>query len=559
MIDKLQLIVRKGATQLEKHKVEPDVTIGCGRSSTNEIVLTDRAVSRFHARFTNEDGTLAVEDLGSMNGTLVNGQTIQAKTPVLPGDIVELGPFEIRLETAKTPSRARIMDVEAPAQLTMHSLSLQDLISSEDPTSIKKGSVPTSAGPAQGTGVDAFFKNIDTVGRRLLSHRPLQEIYQTVIDLTVELLAPDRVALLILEDGSLSTKATHDKGGPAASDIVISKSIAQQAISERHAILSSDAMKDDRFLAQASVADLRIHSAMCVPLWDDTDVIGLLYADNRSVLPFKEDDLKLLTLIGHFAAIKIRETIASEQVAHQKKLEEEMRYAAEIQQNLLPKQKMQVNAITVYGENIPSFEVGGDYFDYFPQKDGQVWAALGDVSGKGLSAAMLMSNLHAMLRAHVEAAPRIADLTTQLNASVFRTTHGERFITLFLARFDPGTGEGAYVNAGHNPPFLLRKDGSIDTLEEGGLFLGSFPECAYERGTFSLGEGETLLLYSDGITEGADESGDMFGEDRLEEFLRANAGEEPEVFVPKLLDTVFAFCENRDPGDDATVLVIQRR
>ncbi|NNE08946.1 MAG: serine/threonine-protein phosphatase, partial [Gemmatimonadetes bacterium] len=289
------------------------------------------------------------------------------------------------------------------------------------------------------------------------------------------------------------------------------------------------------------------------------NVIGLLYSDNRSVLPFKEDDLKLLTLIGHFAAIKIRETIMTEEVARQKKLEEEMRLAAEIQQNLLPKQKMESSAVTVYGENIPSFEVGGDYFDYFPQRDGQVWAALGDVSGKGLSAAMLMSNLHAMLRAHVEASPRLADLTARLNDSVFRTTHGERFITLFLARFDPATGEGAYVNAGHNPPFLLRKDGSIDTLEEGGLFLGSFPECTYDRGTFTLGEGETLLLYSDGITEGADESGEMFGEDRLAAFLRAHAGEEPDVFVPKLLDTVFAFCENRDPGDDATVLVLKRR
>ncbi len=559
MNDKLQLIVRKGATQIEKHKVGPDTVLGCGRSSSNEIVLTDRAVSRFHARFTNENGVLAVEDLGSMNGTIVNGQTIPGKTPVLPGDIVEMGPFEMRLETEKTPSRARVMDVDAPAQLTMHSLSLQDLISSEDPTSIKKGSIPAAAGPAQGTGVDAFFKNIDAVGRRLLSHRPLQEIYQTVIDLTVELLAPDRVALLILDDGSLATKATHDKGGPAAADIVISKSIAQQAIRERQAILSSDAMKDDRFQAQASVADLRIHSAMCVPLWDDKDVIGLLYADNRSVLPFKEDDLKLLTLIGHFAAIKIRETIASEQVARQKKLEEEMRTAAEIQQNLLPKQKLQSSAVTLYGENIPSFEVGGDYFDYFPQSDGQIWAVLGDVSGKGLSAAMLMSNLHAMLHAHVEASPRLADLTTQLNKSVFRITHGERFITFFVARFDPRTGEGAYVNAGHNPPFLLRKDGSIDTLEEGGLFLGSFPECAYERGVFALGEGDTLLLYSDGITEAADESGDMFGEDRLAEFLRAHAGEEPDVFVPKLLDTVFDFSENRDPGDDATVLVIRRR
>ncbi len=503
-----------------------------GRSSESDIVLSDRAVSRDHAELRKAGDGWSLQDLGSTNGTEVNGGILDGKREVLPGDRIGIGPFTLVFSPGRLSTQAKLD--ESGGHMTLHSISLRDFLDHSSPT---HRSVRPEEPAAR---ANHFLMSMDKIGQALVAHRPIEDLLDIVVELVQEVMHAERVALFMLdrETGDLVPKATR-QADQGSSEFVISQSIAMQAIQGRESILSADAMTDDRFQGQESVASLHIHSALCAPLGDTNDVIGILYADNRTApTPFTQDDLRMFTLISHLVAVKIQETIAQEKLVDQRRLEEEMRYAAEIQQKLLPREIIQKGTFAIGGVNIPSLEVGGDYFDYFEGENGEVWVALGDVSGKGMSAALLMSNLHASLRAQVEAGLPIREVMPRLNKAVRRSTQGDRFITLFLFTLDPADGSVEYINAGHNPPMLLRASGELELLEEGGLFTGIFPDAEYECGATSLKAGDVLLIYSDGVTEGRDEHDEEFGEERLEKFLRGNCSMQPHDFAKKLIDDV---------------------
>ncbi|HLF07523.1 MAG TPA: GAF domain-containing SpoIIE family protein phosphatase, partial [Thermoplasmata archaeon] len=402
-----------------------------------------------------------------------------------------------------------------------------------------------------------FLQSVDRVGQALLAHKPIGDLYQFIVELTSEVLRSDRSVLLLRGDeGELIPKAMkrRDYGG----EVIVSRSIANRAINDRQAILASDAQSDERFKEQQSIIRERINSAMCVPLWHESEVLGVLYVDNVAApMPFEETDLRILTLIGHLAAVKILETKSFEELQKQRRYEEELRRAANIQQSLLPTDPLLKPPFRVAGRNVPSSDVGGDYFDFVPGEGSIVTIGLGDVAGKGMPAALLMTNLHASVRAHVESEPRLPVVMGRLNRSIHQAVRGERFITLVLLAIDTATGEVRYVNAGHNPPFLIRASGEIEKLSTGGLLLGMFPEAGYEAATTHMGPRDVLLLYSDGVTEAHDDQMEEFGEERLAEFLRENRELDPEKFVDALIRLVYEFSSQGKPGDDVTVAVIR--
>lgn len=547
---KATLIVQMPDTPSRKYDLGERDRFSLGRSSESDIVLGDRAVSRHHAELVFAGESWTIHDLGSTNGTELNGDPCDGTADLTPGDRIGIGPFTLVYSPTRTSTQARL--AESGGHMTLHSISLQDYLEQSSPT--HRPAKPVG----QGAQVGRFLSSMDRVGQTLVAHRPIQDLLDIVVEVVHEVMSAERVALLLLdaESGELVPKATYD-ARQSSGDFIISNSIAQQAISARESILSADAMSDDRFMGQASIANLQIHSALCAPLWNEEEVIGILYADNQTApVSFTQEELHMITLIAHLVAVKIQETLAQEELEKRRRLEEEMRYAAEIQQKLLPRETVSRGAFRVGGRNVPSLEVGGDYFDYFDGDGGLLWVALGDVSGKGMSAALLMSNLHASLRAQVEAGLSLCRVMPRLNNAVRRSTQGERFITLFLFTLDAETGAMEYINAGHNPPMLLRASGDMELLSTGGLFTGVFPDVEYECGRTSLGAGDVLLLYSDGVTEGRSGDDEEFGEERLEEFLRKNRSLEPREFARKLMNEVRGFCLNGDPGDDVTALIV---
>src|SRR5439155_15408350 len=269
-------------------------------------------------------------------------------------------------------------------------------------------------------------------------------------------------------------------------------------------------------------------------------------------------DLLILTHIGHLAAVKILETKSFEALQHRKQMEEELKRAANIQQSLLPTEPLHRSPYRVAGKNIPSSDVGGDYFDFIDSGGSWLTVGLGDVAGKGMPAALLMTNLHASVRAHVESERELPTVMTRLNRSIHHAVRGERFITLVLIAIDCSNGEICYVNAGHNPPFLVRASGETEKLSVGGLLLGMFPDASYESATMRMAPEDILVLYSDGVTEARDDSGEEFGEDRLASFLQKNRTLAPERLVESLIRAVREFSSEGKPGDDVTVAVMRR-
>jgi len=529
-----------------------------GRAPENRIVVNDSAVSRKHAEIVLRDGAYWIQDLKSKNGTKVNGTLIQAPSPLNPGDRIDIGPCQIHFGGARDPgsSSARVADTKAPG--TVHAVPLADLVHASQSVTNLKAIAATGASPQR---MAKFFEGMERLGPALLAHKPMAELFQFIVDLTSEVLNSDRTVLIMRgDDGQeLIPKATKQRGSTLGQEIIVSRSIARRAIDDRTAILTSDAQSDERFKEQQSVIRQRINSAMCVPLWHEDEVLGVLYVDNVAApIPYEHTDLLILTHIGHLAAVKILETKSLEELQRTRQMEEELKRAANLQQSLLPDEPFVSPPYRIAGKNIPSSDVGGDYFDFIDGDARVLTVGLGDVAGKGMPAALLMTNLHASVRAHVESQSELPVVMARLNKSIHHTVRGERFITLVLIAIDRETGALRYVNAGHNPPCLVHASGETEMLSVGGLLLGMFPEATYESATLELKSGDVLVLYSDGVTEARNDADDEFGEERLESFLKQNRSMDPEQLVELLIRTVHEFSKDGKPGDDVTVTVIRR-
>ena len=271
---------------------------------------------------------------------------------------------------------------------------------------------------------------------------------------------------------------------------------------------------------------------------------------------FGEDDLRVLTALANVAAAKIENVRLLEESLEKRRMEEDMRMAAEIQTGLLPRGAPDIPGYELNGINQPCRTVGGDYYD-FATEGGSVFIALGDVSGKGTGAALLMTVLRAAVRGHWME-DSLADAVARINRTVCQNVPSNKFVTFFVARLDPASGRVTYVNAGHNPPLLVRKDGEVELLTEGGIVLGLFEGLSYDAGSVEMRPGDTLLAYSDGVTETWSPEGDEFGEDKL----TALVVERRDLDAQALQDAIFREIESFEAGagatDDRTLVVLRR-
>ncbi|MBN1824801.1 MAG: SpoIIE family protein phosphatase [Candidatus Eisenbacteria bacterium] len=544
--DRLMLVIRSAGTGPNRVRIEPGRAYTVGRTPENEIVLAHPAVSRRHARIECDETGCVVEDLGSTNGTRKEDRVLAGREALVPGERLEIGPFSVLLEWEETSGGVRVADLDSST--TMGSMPVASIIGSGEKTE------------RSAAGAVRLLERLDRVGDALLAVHPMEDLLEKVVDLARELTRAERVALLLIdEEGTLVPRAFDQAGPGGDEEILVSRSIALSSMERREAVRITDAQSDSRFRAMESVANLRIHSAMCAPLWNGSEVTGILYADDRNASTiFSDEDLQLLTLIGHLAAVKIRETLAHEELERKRLLEEELKVAHSIQQKLLPEGVFERGEYRVAGRNVPSLQVGGDYFDYFDDDRGRLWVCIGDVSGKGIPAALLMSSAQAGFRAQVEAGLPLEEVVPRLNRTIHRDTGGERFITLVLLSLDPETHEIRYVNAGHNPPVLLRASGEHELLEAGGVFLGAFPDLSFETGEARLEPGDALFLYSDGVTEAWGENEEEFGEDRMMALLREGKMDDPCCFVERVIAAVRAFSSGRALSDDVTAVLLCR-
>ena len=298
---------------------------------------------------------------------------------------------------------------------------------------------------------------------------------------------------------------------------------------------------------QLAVAQLG--TALIVPVRRREETIGFISLGRKlSDQEFEPDEIEFLAAVADQTATAIYNLRLRRQA-------QEYEEAREIQQGLMPKEIPQIPGLEISGSWRPARIVGGDYFDVFKFSESRLGLCIADVSGKGMPAALLMSNLQAVIKALAAENTSPKELVEKANRVMWRNTTEAKFITLFYALLDVDGKTVRYANAGHNAPILTREDGAQVRLEEGGLILGVFQERAYEQGEIEVRPGDRLVMFTDGVSEAVDGEGEEFGEERLAEASRSGRQLSAEALHHCLLDRVTEFCGG-EFEDDATVLVV---
>jgi serine phosphatase RsbU (regulator of sigma subunit) len=522
------------------------VTIG--RSRESDIFLPDQWLSRHHAEILKKETSFFLHDLGSKNGTLLNGEPVHGDRRLRHGDVITLGEHVLTFS---------IEDVEEDSQPPEGTR----IFSAKELSDIK---TKPSIDPEELLKQNRVLEVLSQAAKALLNHRPLADLFEDVLNLLFAAVPCERGAILLLEGQPAEpvVKATRSRGGqPLLSKV--SRSIARRVLERRETMLLPNLMEDAAFSTQDSILSTGIRSALCAPLWftsataEQDAVIGLVYLDSLAMTrPFTEEDARIVTALANVAAAKIENVRLLEESLEKRRLEEDMRVAAEIQRGLLPGAAPQVPGYGVVGSNRPCRTVGGDYYDFALQQ-GRLMLALGDVSGKGTGAALLMTVLRAAVRG-LWGEASVSDAVSRINSTVCQNVTAGKYITYFMARLDPATGGVDYVNAGHNPPLLVRKNGEIETLRDGGMVLGLFDSIPYEEGTAELRSGDTLLIFSDGVTETWSAKGEEFGDDRLGQVALRGRGLDAAGLQTEILKELEVFEAGTKATDDRTLIVVKR-
>jgi len=512
--------------------------VALGRSATNDLSFPeDSGLSRRHLRFEQDANGWVIVDAGSKNGTVVNGKRIEEPTRLKSGDQILAGHLTIVFDEPDRKFERTVVVFDGREERSRSATFATNLTH-----------VITTERPVNANRVDVLIR----AGQELAGHRPLDELFTLILDLAVDSVKAERGVLLTLDGDALVPKAARGENFRISSGV-------RDRVLNKESILVNDVQSNESFRAMHSLLQQQVHMLMAAPLQTKDNVIGLIYVDSPSLVrEFTSEDLSLLTVLANVAAIRIEHARLVEVEQAERILANDLEQAAHIEQALLPARAPYVAGIELAGHNAPSRSVGGDYYDFLPYPDGRVAIALGDVSGKGMPAALLMSSFQARVRVLAEDPPDMAEMMTRLNRATAVSCPSNRFVSFFFSVLDPATGELVYANAGHNPPLIARADGRIESLEDGGVLMGILPSARYEAYHARLYPGDVLLVYSDGVTEAVNPEGEEFEEHRLETVLLAHRGGSPQNIVTAVTEAVNQFTAGAPVADDLTLVVVKR-
>ncbi|MCB0290709.1 MAG: SpoIIE family protein phosphatase [Calditrichaeota bacterium] len=339
----------------------------------------------------------------------------------------------------------------------------------------------------------------------------------------------------------------------------VGNSIADYVIEHGKVVNVADAYNHPQYQTQiAKLGQVPIRSFLIVPICNRSGKIsGCLQVINKQRGPFDQKDTQCLMIIADLIAIAIQNNLLWNQAEECKRLESEITRAVDIQRQLLPGKLPQLPGYEMFAFNQPSKYVGGDYYDFFPFPR-TMSMVLADVSGKGVPAALLTANLHASLHAHASEINSCKEIVKKINNHFYLYTASDMFATFFWANLNHDTHRFKYVNAGHIPPLLVKKDGTVSKLKSGGLPIGIVDSFEYEQSELKLSRGDTLLLFTDGITEIVNQNNEQFGKRRLSEIVQRHYHLPPRELGKMLINQVRLFAKSPNYPDDMTLMIIKR-
>lgn len=394
----------------------------------------------------------------------------------------------------------------------------------------------------------------------------LNEVLDRVMDEVITLIHAERGFIMLVDQaGNLDFKVArgldhHDIQDP---EFEVSRGTIERVAREGRPVLTSDAQTDERFSARQSVLDLKLRSVMVAPLMIKAHVTGVIYVDNRIKTDiFTEPDLELLSVIASVAAIAIENARLFLISLEKARMQQELQTARQMQTSLLPEVLPQVPGWDFAASWKPAREVAGDFYDFIPLTNGRLGFVIADVCDKGMAAALFMAVTRSILRAILGNSPSLAEDIARANLSICADSKMGYFVTLFSAILDPAKRLLTYVNAGHNPPFLVRNApienrDPITQLTRTGIALGVDCSLSYEQKTIDLSHGDLLVLYTDGITEAEDPTGEEFGIVRLQSVLSANINKNASAIAAAIENACMQFIDSPIPLDDITLMVVR--
>jgi phosphoserine phosphatase RsbU/P len=524
-----------------------------GRSARSDICIPDAFASRLHAEVRHEGDSFWLHDLGSANGTRYNGIVITGAQPIYNGGEIQIGETRIKFD-------------DGGERKSISSTLIADTTDQLDPSkTIALSGVRNPTAEILDASVSSrpdLMGLISKVGVALLASSTLDETLDQVASLVFEAVPAERVIIMLRDEkaGEMEIKVARMRGeDDPIEEVRLSRAIMTEVMENGKSVLTSDAQHDPRFSSQTIVLQ-GIRSVLAVPLSvDERHVFGLIYADSpTNEVTFTSEHLGILTTLASVASIRVENASLLEERINRERMERELELATEIQQRFQPSGPPSIEGYEFQGISFSCYEIGGDYYDFIERGDGKVLVALGDVSGKGTAAALLMSSLHAAIHAQIAAKSTLDETVTAVNEYLAENTPANRFVTLFIGELEPTAGEFRFINAGHNPPLLAHADGTVEQLESGGLPLGIMPFSEYEAGTVTLTRGDVLVIYSDGVSEANNLAEEEFGLDRLSQVIRANVSRSAAAIRDKVESSLSEFTGTAAPNDDITLVIVKR-
>jgi serine phosphatase RsbU (regulator of sigma subunit) len=536
--------------------------ITIGRSARNDLCIPDPFASRVHAEVRHEGDEYFLQDLGSANGTLYNGSIVEAPVNLSRGGRIQIGETEIYFNDGPFPlssGATMITDNVSVPEATI-SLASTDRSTSGLLEAIEDARTQSDESTRMAQQSD-LLALISKVGIALLSSANLNETLDQVVSLVFEAVPADRSMIMMRDEKSPDLKVAvarlRDRAGEVG-EIRISRSVIDEVVTNGKSVLTSDAQADPRFMG-GTVMLQGVRSVLAVPLGVGQEVFGIIYADSPLAEGrFTEDHLKVLTTLASVAAIRVQNARLLEEQMERVRLERELQVASEIQQRFQPASAPIVEGYELQGISFPCYEIGGDYYDFIQHDDGKLVVALGDVSGKGPAAALLMSSLHAAVHAHAATHDSLVKTISAVNRYLVESIPANRFVTLFYAELDPKDGSLAFLNAGHNPPLIVHVGGTMEQLAAGGLPLGIMPNADFREGRTRLHPGDVLVIYSDGVSEAVNPGGEEFGPTRLYEVVARNLDASAAGIRDRIESALTKFCQGTPAADDITLVICKR-
>jgi serine phosphatase RsbU (regulator of sigma subunit) len=523
----------------------------------SDLFEDDTAVSRKHAKILWRDGEYVIEDLRSQNGTLVNGRPIDRPTSLSDGDQVAICRVHFQFRRG-SPSPEDQIDVAATACTKFLDDPPSQYIQSK--LSLSSSSLTRAAA----TNAEMRFKAILGLLAKMGQSLELSSMLGSVLDALMQVFPQaDRgfVGLKLHANRPLTPAAVRHRTSKSASSIQVSRSIVDQVINGREAILSTDAMVDPRFAESSSIAQAKIRSVMCAPLMDGADnVLGVVQIDSlHAGHAFQEEDLHLLADVAPQAALAVQVWQLHQQSLKQAAVQKDLELAAQVQASLLPAGPPKLSKYEFFAFYRSAQKVGGDYYDYVELPDGRLAIAIADVSGKGIAAALIMAELMGELKSLLASEPSASEVVRRVNASTTRRGPDGKFITLVLAVLEPGKHQVTLVNAGHMAPLWRHSDGTVEPVGEQArrTALGIKEDETYEEFKFQLKPGDSLTLFTDGITEAHIAGREQYRVTRLREALEKASGSVEEI-GQHVLDDLAALVGSQDQSDDICLVCFGR-